>query len=41
MGFIMLISHRLFAIAMVRLALEVHVLDPVICLKVPPPPFFR
>lgn len=30
----MLISHRLFAIGMVRLALEVHVLDPVICLKV-------
>lgn len=34
MGFIMLISHRLFAIATLRLALEVHVLDPDICLKV-------
>lgn len=34
MDFIMLNSHRLFAIATVRLALQVHVLDPVICLKV-------
>lgn len=32
--FIMLKSHRLFAITTVRLALEVHVLDAVICLKV-------
>lgn len=35
MDFIMLISHRLSAIAMARLALEAHVLgDPVIRLKV-------
>lgn len=32
--FIMLNSHRLFAITTVRLALEEHVLDPVIYLKV-------
>lgn len=32
--FIMLNYHRLSAIATVRLALEAHVLDPVICLKV-------
>lgn len=30
----MLISHRLFAIATLRLALEVHVFDSDICLKV-------
>lgn len=30
----MLNSHRLFGIATVRLALEVYVLDPVVCLKV-------
>ncbi len=30
----MLNSHRLFVIATARLALEVHVLDPVICLQV-------
>lgn len=32
--FITLNSHRLFGIATVRFALEVYVLDPVVCLKV-------
>lgn len=36
----MLISHRLFAIATLCLALKVHVLDPGICLKVFFFPFF-